>query len=161
LRMLDKRRQIGVDWRHQVPVAAQSAWQSPANRRDPYSPPATVSSGGSGLARRDLRRLARSHWQIVQLKAVHRSARPTLAATIRDRCRLGPLHPVARDLTPPTPGGPSAAARVVPLSGLRRVLRKEANRQLSAFVGYRSTGRGVRPVPAIRCRGRRPQPDSK
>jgi len=33
--MLDKRRQIGVDWRHQVPVAAQSAWQSPANRRDP------------------------------------------------------------------------------------------------------------------------------
>jgi hypothetical protein len=47
----------------------------------------------------------------------------------------GLLHPVARDLTSPTPGGPSAAARVVPPSGLRRVLRKEANRQLSADNG--------------------------
>ena len=35
LRVLDKRRQIGVGWRRQVPLAAQSAWQAPANRRDP------------------------------------------------------------------------------------------------------------------------------
>ena len=36
------------------------------------------------------------------------------AGRFRDRCRLGPLHPVARDLTPPTPGGPSAGPGVVP-----------------------------------------------
>jgi uncharacterized protein (DUF2252 family) len=35
LRALDKRRQIGFGWRHQVPLAAQSEWQAPANRRDP------------------------------------------------------------------------------------------------------------------------------
>jgi uncharacterized protein (DUF2252 family) len=33
--MIDKRRQIGVGWRRQVPLATQSAWQAPANRRDP------------------------------------------------------------------------------------------------------------------------------
>jgi uncharacterized protein (DUF2252 family) len=32
---LDKRRQIGIGWRHQVPLPAQSVWQSRANRRDP------------------------------------------------------------------------------------------------------------------------------
>src|SRR5437763_15824290 len=41
-------------------------------------------------------------------------ADPGPAGRFRDRCRLGPLHPLARDLTPPTPGGPSAAAAVVP-----------------------------------------------
>jgi uncharacterized protein (DUF2252 family) len=35
LRMLDKRRQIGFGWRHQVPFEAQSEWRAPANRRDP------------------------------------------------------------------------------------------------------------------------------
>jgi hypothetical protein len=33
---------------------------------------------------------------------------------------------VARDLAPPRPSGPGAAAGLVPPSGLRRVLRKEA-----------------------------------
>src|ERR1700745_4266006 len=70
-----------------------------------------------------------------RLRGVGGRADPGPAGRFRDRCRLGPLHPVARDLTPPTPGGPSAAARVVPPSGLRRVLRKEANRQLSAVSG--------------------------
>src|SRR6202043_1967228 len=61
-----------------------------------------------------------------RLRGVGGRADPGPAAWFRDRCRLGPLHLVARDLTPPTPGGPSAAAGVVPPSGLRSVLRKEA-----------------------------------
>jgi uncharacterized protein (DUF2252 family) len=32
---IDKRRQIGVGWRQQTPLAAQSEWQPPPNRRDP------------------------------------------------------------------------------------------------------------------------------
>ncbi len=32
---IDKRRQIGVGWRRQTPLAAQSEWRSPPNRRDP------------------------------------------------------------------------------------------------------------------------------
>ena len=35
LGMLDQHCQVGVGWRHQVPLAAQSAWQPSANRRDP------------------------------------------------------------------------------------------------------------------------------
>ena len=33
--ILEKRRGLGVEWRQQVPLAAQGAWQPPANRRDP------------------------------------------------------------------------------------------------------------------------------
>ncbi len=32
---LEKRRQLGLEWRQQVPLAAQGAWQPPAHRRDP------------------------------------------------------------------------------------------------------------------------------
>src|ERR1700724_3218123 len=74
-----------------------------------------------------------------RLRSVGGRADPGPAGRFRDRCRLGPLHPVARDLTPSAPGRPSAAAGVIPPSGSRRVLRKEANRQLSADSG-RSTG---------------------
>ena len=49
------------------------------------------------------------------LRGVGGRADPGPARGLRDRCRLGPLHPVARDLTPP-PGGPSAAAGVVELT---------------------------------------------
>src|SRR5271156_230351 len=32
---LEKRHQLGLDWRQKVPLATQGAWQPPANRRDP------------------------------------------------------------------------------------------------------------------------------
>jgi hypothetical protein len=45
--------------------------------------------------------------------------------------------PVARDLAPPPPGGPSAATDVVPPSGLRKALRiqseQAAERRFRAF----------------------------
>src|SRR5208283_4762760 len=70
-----------------------------------------------------------------RLRGVGGGTDPGPAGRFHDRCRLGPLHPVARDLAPP-PGGPGAAAGVVAPSGLRRVLRKEANRSLSAESGH-------------------------
>src|SRR5438067_12557 len=48
-----------------------------------------------------------------RLRGVGGRADPGPAGRFRDRCRLGPLYPLARDLTPATPGGPSAAAAVV------------------------------------------------
>jgi uncharacterized protein (DUF2252 family) len=32
---VEKRHQVGLEWRQQVPLAAQAGWQPPANRRDP------------------------------------------------------------------------------------------------------------------------------
>ena len=51
-----------------------------------------------------------------RLRGVGGRADPGPASRFRDRCRLGSLYPVARDLTSPPPGGPSAAAGVAPPS---------------------------------------------
>jgi hypothetical protein len=60
-------------------------------------------------------------WATILGFAVWGMCRPGPAGGFRDRCRLGPLHSVARDLK--SPGGPGNAAGLVPPCGLRRVLR--------------------------------------
>src|SRR6202043_1443921 len=62
-----------------------------------------------------------------RLRGVGRRADPGPACRFRDRGRLGPLHPVARDVAPP-PGGPYATASVVPPGGLQKALRIETRR---------------------------------
>jgi len=52
-------------------------------------------------------------WATILSFAYGRCADPGPAHRFCDRCRLGTLHPVARDLAPP-PGGPSAPAVVPP-----------------------------------------------
>jgi hypothetical protein len=69
-----------------------------------------------------------------RLRSVGGRADPGPACRFRDRCRLGPLHPVARDLAPP-PGGPYATAIVVPPGGLRKALRIERRVADSALEG--------------------------
>jgi hypothetical protein len=70
-----------------------------------------------------------------RLRGVGGRADPGPAGRCRDRCHLGPLHPVARDLTPPATGRPSAAAGVIPPRGLRRVFAEGGKWQLSAESG--------------------------
>src|SRR6266446_5626317 len=71
-----------------------------------------------------------------RLRSVGGRADSGPACRFRDRCRLGPLHPVARDLAPP-PGGAHATASVVPPGGLRKALRIEPDSALE--------GRGFEP----------------
>jgi hypothetical protein len=75
-------------------------------------------------------------------------ADPGPARRFDDRCRLGPIHPMARDRVPPPPGGPGAAAGVVPPSGSRRALRIQGEQ---AAVGRRTgqacSGPRVAPAP--------------
>ena len=67
-----------------------------------------------------------------RLRGVGGRGDPGPASRFRDRCRFGSLYPLARDLAPPPPGDPSAAAGVAPVCRVRSALRIESHRQLSA-----------------------------
>src|SRR5215813_5535045 len=62
-----------------------------------------------------------------RLCGMGRRADPGPAGRFRNRRRLGPLHPVARDITPPTPGGPNTP------EGL---YGSQAKRELIATIGH-------------------------
>ena len=73
-----------------------------------------------------------------RFRGLGRRADPGLAGRLGDRRRLGPLHPVARDLAPPAPAGPARTGRAalrLPLSLLEQALGVAPQQLLRALAG--------------------------